>query len=61
MLNVNCGVLLPDAVLVNYEIVAVNIWDEVSIRILNLQPEGYKSSPRIEMDLGPLFSLFPFE
>jgi hypothetical protein len=61
MFNVDRDILLPDAVLVDNEVFAPKIWDEVPVWILYEQFYGYGPSGGIELDFCFLPLLFAFE
>ena len=61
MLNVDGRILLADTILINSKIIAPNIGDEVPVRILHEQLDGYSARGRIEVNFGFLVALFVFE
>ena len=57
MFNFDVRILLPNAILINREILAVNVRNEVTLRILDEHFDRHDLSSGVEMNFGPLLAL----
>src|SRR3981081_4131576 len=61
MFHFHGHVLLSNSILVNNEVVRMQVWQEISIRIFHVELDRYLAGRRLELDFRLLRTLLPFK